>query len=105
MWTQEQCRTYGRDPKGLPSNLTDQEWAVFEPLSPSATPGRRPRKTDIRETMKAIFECDFRMQISLFCGGGARGALGRAKISVGVGRSTASSTRSSGRLTRPKAGF
>jgi transposase len=55
MWTTEHRKTYVRDPKGYPSNLTDQEWAVLEPLIPAATPGGRPRKTDMREAMNAIF--------------------------------------------------
>jgi transposase len=48
MWTTEHRKTDVRDPKGHPSNLTDQEWAVLEPLIPSATPGGRPRKSDKR---------------------------------------------------------
>jgi putative transposase len=35
--------------------LRDAEWALIEPLLPSAKPGGRPRCTDLREVMNAIF--------------------------------------------------
>jgi putative transposase len=37
------------------SDLTDAEWALLEPFIPSAKPGGRPRTTDIREVLNAIF--------------------------------------------------
>jgi transposase len=37
-----------------PSDLTDQEWAILEPLIPKAKPGGRPRTVDMREVMNAI---------------------------------------------------
>lgn len=37
------------------SDLTDDEWALLAPLIPSAKPGGRPRKHDIREVLNAIF--------------------------------------------------
>ena len=54
-WTAEHRTTYRREGPGFPSNLTDKEWAVLAPLIPQATPGGRPRKTDMREAMNAIF--------------------------------------------------
>src|SRR5271154_753045 len=54
MWTEEQRRTYRREGDGYPSNLRDAEWARLEPLIPAATPGGRPRKTDMRSAMNAI---------------------------------------------------
>ena len=39
----------------LPSNLTDAQWAYLAPLIPPADPGGRPRKTDMRAAMNAIF--------------------------------------------------
>src|SRR5277367_3724873 len=54
MWTEEQRRTYRREGDGYPSNLRDAEWARLEPLIPGATPGGRPRKTDMRAAMNAI---------------------------------------------------
>ena len=44
-----------REVPGFPSDLTDAEWAVLAPLIPQATPGGRPRKTDMRQAMNAIF--------------------------------------------------
>jgi putative transposase len=41
--------------KPYPSDLTDEQWAMLEPLIPPARPGGRPRKTDIREVVNALF--------------------------------------------------
>ena len=41
--------------KPYPSDLTDQQWAVLEPWIPPPRPGGRPRKTDMREVLNAIF--------------------------------------------------
>src|SRR3954470_5662578 len=38
-----------------PSDLTDKAWAILEPLIPPAAPGGRPRKTDMRQVIDAIF--------------------------------------------------
>jgi putative transposase len=38
-----------------PSDLTDAQWAVLEPLVPPARPGGRPRKTDVRQVLNALF--------------------------------------------------
>jgi len=38
-----------------PSDLTDEQWAVLQPLIPPARPGGRPRKTDVREVVNALF--------------------------------------------------
>jgi putative transposase len=40
--------------KPYPSDLTDEQWAVIEPLIPVNTTGR-PRKVDMREVFNAIF--------------------------------------------------
>ncbi len=45
-------------PQGYPSDLTDQEWAILEPLIPPAKPGGRPRTTDMREVVNAILYLD-----------------------------------------------
>ena len=37
-----------------PSDLRDAEWARLEPLIPKASPGGRPRKTDMRAAMNTI---------------------------------------------------
>ncbi len=54
MWTPEYRETYKREGPGFPSDLTDAEWAVLGPLIPAASPGGRPRKTDMRSAMNAI---------------------------------------------------
>ncbi len=41
-----------------PSDLTNQEWAILEPLIPPAKGGGRPRTTDMREVLNAIFYVD-----------------------------------------------
>jgi putative transposase len=41
--------------KPYSSDLTDEQWKLIEPLLPTAKPGGRPRKTDIREVVNAIF--------------------------------------------------
>ena len=54
MWTEEHRAMYKRPAGRSPSRMTDAEWAVLEPLIPPASPGGRPRKTDMREAMDAI---------------------------------------------------
>jgi putative transposase len=41
--------------KPYPSDLTDAQWKVLEPLVPPPRPGGRPRKTDMREVVNALF--------------------------------------------------
>src|SRR4051794_7858245 len=55
MWTDEHRAAYCRPGPGFPSDLTDPEWARLGPLIPDAKPGGRPRKTDMRSAMNAIF--------------------------------------------------
>jgi transposase len=38
-----------------PSDHTDAQWALVEPCLPAANPGGRPRKTDLRAVVDAIF--------------------------------------------------
>ena len=38
-----------------PSDLTDDQWALLEPRLPPEPGGGRPRKTDLREVVDAIF--------------------------------------------------
>jgi putative transposase len=40
--------------KRYPSDLTDAQWALIEPLLPPAKPGGRPRTTDLREVVNAL---------------------------------------------------
>src|SRR3954447_7123393 len=41
--------------KPYPSDLTDAQWAILQPLTPPPQPCGRPRKTDLREALNAIF--------------------------------------------------
>jgi len=38
-----------------PSDLTNEQWEILRPLIPSAKHGGRPRKTDMRAVVNAIF--------------------------------------------------
>ena len=40
--------------KSYPTDLTDNQWAILEPLIPDAKPGGRPRKADKRRIVEAI---------------------------------------------------
>jgi putative transposase len=56
MWTEEHRRIYRREGSGYPSDLRDAECgARLAPLIREASPGGRPRKTDMRAAMNAIF--------------------------------------------------
>jgi putative transposase len=41
--------------QAYPSDLTDKQWQLVKPLLPPAKPGGRPRSTDEREILNAIF--------------------------------------------------
>ena len=41
--------------KSYPSDLSDVEWQIIEPLVPPTKPGGRPRERDMREIVNAIF--------------------------------------------------
>ncbi|HEX7183229.1 MAG TPA: transposase, partial [Thermoanaerobaculia bacterium] len=40
---------------GYPSDLNDTEWRILRSLLPAAKPGGRPRTTDLRAIVNAIF--------------------------------------------------
>ena len=42
-------------PKTYPSDLTDAQWAIVEPLIPPAQAGGRPRKYPMRRILDALF--------------------------------------------------
>jgi putative transposase len=44
--------------KRYPSDLTDEQWQVLEPLIPAAKPGGRPRTTSMREVLNTLFYQD-----------------------------------------------
>jgi len=41
--------------KAYPTDLTDAQWAILEPLVPPAKPGGRRREVDMREVLNGIF--------------------------------------------------
>jgi putative transposase len=41
--------------KRYPSDLTDTQWAILQPLIPAAKTGGRPRTANMREVCNAIF--------------------------------------------------
>lgn len=41
--------------KTYSSDLTDAEWKLIKPYLPEGRPGGRPRKTDMREVLNAIY--------------------------------------------------
>jgi transposase len=55
MWTKENRRIYERHGLRYPSDLTDEEWALVEPLIPPAKRGGRQRTVNIREVLNGIF--------------------------------------------------
>ena len=55
MWTAEQRRLAARTGLRYPSDLTDAEWGLIEPMIPPAKRGGRRREVNIREVLNAIF--------------------------------------------------
>ena len=56
----------GMERKPYPTDLTDEQWKLIEPLIPPAAPGGRPRDVDMREVINAILYlnrsgCSWRM--------------------------------------------
>ena len=54
MWTAENRAKYNRDHLRYPSDLTDEEWAVVEPLIPPPRPGGRKREQNMRSIMNGV---------------------------------------------------
>ena len=54
MWTVEQRQAHERRGRRYPSDLTDVEWALIEPLIPPAKRGGRRREVDVREVLNGI---------------------------------------------------
>ena len=55
MWKPEHRRAADRRGLRYPSDLSDAEWALVEPLIPPAKHGGRKRSVDLREVLNAIF--------------------------------------------------
>ena len=55
MWTRETRAEHDRDDLRYPSDLTDAEWQILEPLLPPPAETGRHRSWPMRELMNAIF--------------------------------------------------
>ena len=53
-WDDTARKQHSRDGLRYPSDLTDREWALLEPLLPPAKRGGRPRTTDLRAVTDAM---------------------------------------------------
>lgn len=54
MWTKSNRGKYNRDGLRYPSDLTDREWGLVEPLIPPAKRGGRRREVDVREVVNGL---------------------------------------------------
>ena len=54
MWTVENRKRYDRSKLRYPSDLTDEEWRLIEPLIRPAKRGGRRREVDVREVLNGI---------------------------------------------------
>ena len=54
MWTNENRARYDRSKLRYPSDLTDEEWALIEPLIPRAKRGGNKRTVDVREVVNGM---------------------------------------------------
>lgn len=55
MWTADHRRARNRKGLRYPSDLTDEEWALVEPMIPPAKRGGRKRSVNLREVLNGIF--------------------------------------------------
>lgn len=55
MWTPEHRRASDRRGLRYPSDLTDAEWTLIEPMIPPAKHGGRRRAVNVREVLNGIF--------------------------------------------------
>jgi transposase len=54
MWTPENRPRYNRDKLRYPSDLTDDEWSLIDPLIPPAKRGGNKRRVNLREIVNGI---------------------------------------------------
>ena len=55
MWTPDHRRAADRRGLRYPSDLTDDEWAIVEPMIPPARHGGHKRSVNVREVLNGIF--------------------------------------------------
>ena len=56
-WNDTTRPKYDRNTDRYPSDITDAQWAIIEPLVPLAGHRGRPRTADMREVINAICNC------------------------------------------------
>jgi transposase len=54
VWTKQNCGRYDRRGQRYPSDLTNEEWTILEPLLPVPKGLGRPRRYSLREIMNGI---------------------------------------------------
>jgi transposase len=54
MWTTQNRGRYDRSKLRYPSDLTDDEWSLIEPLIPPAKRGGNKRTVDVREIVNGV---------------------------------------------------
>ena len=54
MWTVENRTRYSRDHLRYPSDLSDEEWALIEPLIPPGKSGGGKRRVNMREVVNGL---------------------------------------------------
>lgn len=54
MWTDENRARYNRDHLRYPSDVTDEEWGLIEPLIPPAEKGGGKRRVSLREVVNGL---------------------------------------------------
>lgn len=54
MWTDENRARYNRDHLRYPSDVTDEEWGLIEPLIPPAKKGGGKRRVNLREVVNGL---------------------------------------------------
>jgi transposase len=54
MWTTDNRALYDRSALRYPSDMTDAEWALVEPLIPRAKPGGNKRTVDVRAVVNGV---------------------------------------------------
>ena len=54
MWTTENRARYDRSRLRYPSDLTDEEWGLIEPLIPPSKPGGNKRTVNLREVVNGL---------------------------------------------------
>lgn len=75
MWTEENRSRHKQvrsgDKRGYPTDVSDGEWRLIEPLLPRQAKTGRPRKTDLRAVIDALrymvrSGCEWRMLPMIF---------------------------------------